>query len=230
MCDTGDLMRVCRHDAIICVTRLKCMCDVTHSAHVFVTRLQLLIWGGYNKRECILQKRPVILRSLLIIATPHPSARSGESRAPKRSTRRRRQNRFSISRACVMAYIQISHGKWMWQSNPWRSCFTRMYESRMYEACHIHKGVAAHVFSWVMSNTCTRHVTHVNKSRHEYHGVTSHMTWHVMSHMTWWVTSHITSVAATFPCGPWLLCTRGMTHSDMCHDSYLWHDSFGHVT
>ena len=93
------------------------------------------------KRDDILQKRPIFLRSLLIVATP-----------------------YEIFWMTNM-YHHNESGHWC---NAYGSVIS-LYGwvmSHIWMRCVTHMNASCHVYGWVMSHTCMRCVTHMDESCH----------------------------------------------------------------
>ena len=122
-------------------------------------KLQVSFAKEPYKRDDILQKRPIILRSLLIVATPYEYAHL-------------RPHTYVIL-PCKMLQC-------LWQSaTHWMRPVTYMNES-----CHAYPLVCAVYERVITGYACEgslphirmRHVTHVNESCHTYERVMSHIS------------------------------------------------------
>jgi len=180
----------------------------------------------------LLRKRPIILRSLLLVATPYLLMR------PPQLT--------SHIWMCHVTHMNESHHTWEWvMSQIWMSHATHMNESchtyewimshiwlshvtHMNESCHTYEWVTPHIwlshvthmnesrhtYEWVMSHIWLNHVTHENESGHTYEWVTPYMRMSHVTHMnesrhTWeWVMSHI-----------WM--SHAIHENESCH-TYEW--------
>ena len=103
--------------------------------------------------RALLQKRPIILRSLLIVATPYESSQTCEAN----TTQSKKKNQMSrVTEEWFMSHMWMSHVR------------------HMNESCHTYEWVMSHIwmshghsfdasckaYEWVMSHIWTSHVKH----------------------------------------------------------------------
>ena len=132
-------------------------------------KLQVSFAKEPYKRDDILQKRPIFLRSLLTIATPYPS---------------------HVSYVSVLSHVSMSHVTHINESRPTymiHGIYTWVTSHLPEVASRVTNGnESCPTCSWVMSHTCldtvetegdivvASHVTHINESRPTYSWVMSH--------------------------------------------------------
>jgi len=167
----------------------------------------LKLWVSFAEYRlfyrALLQKRPIILRSLLIEAThiEHPFffclayvCHASFWRANREQDRKRMDcciGPVCLIHACKERARQKENGL-LYRYRTYRvfyslsvllSLCTRKWGMARIWMSHItHMNEARHTYQWVTAHIWMRHVTHVNEARHIYEWVTRH-TW--MSHVTW---------------------------------------------
>jgi len=122
------------------------------------------------ERDDILQKRPIILRSLLT---------NGTIRMMEEACHTYKWFTSHVTHSNESRHMS----EWV-MSHIWMSHVTQMNESRHTYECvmsHIwmrhvtHMNASCHTYEWVMSHIWMSHVTHLNESRHTSEWVTSHI-------------------------------------------------------
>ena len=151
------------------------------------------------KKDDILQKRPMISRSLPIVATPHERNHEYERNQVHRfKEKTQRDDRDFLIKQISVISLSFTETKWNKEIRV-LSLFLFRDESTLHisEACCAYKRVTTHM--WMS------HVAHMNESRHTYEWVTSHLWMSHVAHMneSWpkceWVMSHIWLVTHTGP-------------------------------
>jgi len=209
---SSDMSKTCvRHDALKCVPWLMHMWDVdggkceTWLVGMGWLRVvgSLESWVSFAKepykRDDILQQRPMILRRLLIVATPY-------------AWHDLLSCATCVLRMCDMIRLKImSFTCRTVMSHTWMRHITHINESRHTNAtCVIRRSRG---FRRIMSHICRTNVGHmVRTSCHAYQRVMSHICIHQC--LTYaWVTAHIHIL-------------RNMRRACVWHDSWVWRDSF----
>jgi len=184
------------------------LCDITHShmgwlRWVGSLKLQVSFAKKPYKRDGILQKRPIILRSLIIVATPYQERKHNpclqymnESRhVHKRVTSRICMSFVTHANASRHIEYESCHtslalgricGGSAQVPHTWMSYITHMNELHhtQQESCRTHGQVTSH--------TSTRHVTHMCES-HTNVWVTSRTHMYGSRHVQVWVMAHLAS-------------------------------------
>ena len=140
-------------------------------------QLQVSFANEPYKRDYILRKRPIILRSLLIVWLGHVTDMDGSYHTYERYQRQYAWHRLMQGSRHTCTWV-MAHG--------WMSGLTHMYES-----CHTYVWVMSHICStrdtamqcvlqcvlqrvlqcvlpWVVSHICMSHVTHQVELWHTY--------------------------------------------------------------
>jgi len=156
-------------------------------------------------RDCILQKRPMIVKSLLIVATPYPLYHTYMNHVTH-------MNESCHTHEWVMSHVWSRHVTHIRYITHMPNRFRQVW-------CHTYACI------WVMSQTgmslvtYVSHIFHMNVSYHTYESYHMYESYHTCEscYKYGWVVSHI--------------C---MSHIGMSHvagvSRHVWHDSFICVT
>ena len=208
------------------------------------------------KRDNILQKRPTILRGLLIIATPYRCI-FAFLYYYIRMTRQLTFEKFSdlvylaASWLLKMCHFLFAHVCEMTHSCVWHDLFILWHDLFICVTWLIYMCDMTHSYVWHDSFMCVTWLIHMCDMTHSnvWHDSFICVTWLIhMWHMTHSYVWHDSFICVTwlFICVTWLIHMCDMTHSYVWHDlfvcvtwpiqmcdtthSYVWHHSFICVT